>query len=54
MLSGAHNLQDISTAKAAGADGYAYKSDSPKSLIADISKVMSGAHAFVSKYHDTL
>jgi PAS domain S-box-containing protein len=52
MLSGANNLDDVSTAKAAGADGYAYKSDSPESLIADISKVMSGIHVFVSKYGD--
>ena len=37
-------------AKAACADGYAYKSDSPKRLIAYVSKVMSGIHIFVSKY----
>jgi DNA-binding NarL/FixJ family response regulator len=52
MLSGANNLDDVRSAKAAGADGYAYKSDSPESLIADISKVMSGIHVFVSKYDD--
>ena len=50
MLSGADSPGDVRAAKAAGADGYAYKSDTPKSLINDISKVMSGAHVFVSKY----
>jgi DNA-binding NarL/FixJ family response regulator len=50
MLSSAESPDDVRAAKAAGADGYAYKSDSPKSLIADISRVMSGIHAFVSKY----
>jgi hypothetical protein len=37
-------------AKAAGAGGYEYKSHSSKSLIANISRVMSGIHIFVSKY----
>jgi len=50
MLSSADSLDDVRAAKAAGADGYAYKSDSPESLISDISKVMSGIHIFVSKY----
>jgi signal transduction histidine kinase/CheY-like chemotaxis protein len=54
MLSSAESPDDVRAAKAAGADGYAYKSDSPKSLIADISRVMSGIHVFVSKYKDTL
>ncbi|MFT5045852.1 MAG: PAS domain S-box-containing protein [Porticoccaceae bacterium] len=54
MLSGSDCLNDVRAAKAAGADGYAYKSDSPKSLITDISKVMSVVPVFVSKYDDTL
>jgi signal transduction histidine kinase/ActR/RegA family two-component response regulator len=54
MLSGADSPDDVRAAKAAGADGYAYKSDTPKSLIDDISKVMSGIHVFVSKYKDTI
>jgi DNA-binding NarL/FixJ family response regulator len=54
MLSGFDSLQNVRGAKAAGADGYVYKSDSIKSLVADIAKVMSGKHAFVSHYDDTL
>lgn len=54
MLSGAENLDDVRVAKAAGADGYAYKSDSPDCLINYIGKVMSGKHDFVSKYDDNL
>jgi hypothetical protein len=36
-------------AKAVSAGGYAYKNDSSKSLIADISSVMSGIRIFLSK-----
>jgi DNA-binding NarL/FixJ family response regulator len=54
MLSGSDSLQNVRGAKAAGADGYVYKSDNIKSLVADIGKVMSGKYAFVSHYDDPL
>ena len=54
MLSGFDSLQNVRGAKAAGADGYVYKTDSIKSLVSHIGKVMSGKYAFVSNYDDTL
>jgi DNA-binding NarL/FixJ family response regulator len=54
MLSGFDSLQNVRGSKAAGADGYAHKSDSIKSLVADIGKVMSGKYTFVSHYDDAL
>lgn len=52
MLSGFDSLQDVCLAKAAGADGYAYKNDSATSLISAIQGVMSGEQLFVSRYDD--
>jgi len=48
MLSGFESLQEVAQAKAAGADGYAFKSDPTVVLVNTILEVMAGEHPFVS------
>ena len=48
MLSGFENLQEVAQAKAAGADGYAFKSDPTVALVNTILEVMAGQNPFVS------
>ena len=48
MLSSFESLQEVAQAKAAGADGYAFKSDSKGVLVNTILEVMAGQNPFVS------
>ena len=48
MLSGFESLQEVAQAKAAGADGYAFKSDPTVVLVNTILEVMAGKNPFVS------
>jgi len=48
MLSGFESLQEVAQAKAAGADGYAFKSDPTVVLVNTILEVMAGQNPFVS------
>jgi DNA-binding NarL/FixJ family response regulator len=48
MLSSFESLQEVAQAKAAGADGYAFKSDPTVVLVNTILEVMAGQNPFVS------
>lgn len=48
MLSSSEDIQDIAQACAAGADGYAFKSDTPEVLIKTILRVDAGYEEFIS------